>query len=471
MSDWKLRLYHHLPPLLRNGVASMRGYQLRRWRYGPETERLVAEALERDTWSPDQWQTFLEDKLARLLHRAVTQVPYYRDRWSRRRQAGGKASWEYLENWPILDKEPLRQHPRAFVADDCNIKKLMHLHTSGTTGKPIDLWLSRETLRAYYAIFEARLRRWYGVSRFDHWAILGGQLITPVEQTRPPFWVWNRGMNQLYMSSYHLAPQFLPHYLEALERHQIRFIHGYASSIYALAQEIVRSGYQPPQMRVVVTNAEPLYAHQREIITQAFGCPVYETYGMTEIVTSASECKHGQLHLWPDTGHVEIVGDGDPLVAPGNIGALICTGLINGEMPLIRYRVGDRGWLSHKNSACKCGRTLPVLAGIEGRDDDTLYTTDGRRVGRLDPVFKSSFAIQEAQIIQESLHRIRVRYVPDANSSAKDDEAIIQRLRERMGPVDVTLEAVDSIPRTSNGKFRAVICNLSPEERRQVEQR
>ena len=38
--------------------------------------------------------------------------------------------------------------------------------------------------------------------------------------------------------------------------------------------------------------------------------------------------------------------------------------------------------------------------------------------------------------------------------------SIVSRLQDRMGKVDVILEAVEEIPRSANGKFRAVICNL-----------
>ena len=41
----------------------------------------------------------------------------------------------------------------------------------------------------------------------------------------------------------------------------------------------------------------------------------------------------------------------------------------------------------------------------------------------------------------------------------------IQRLRARMGKVEVTLEVVQQIPRASNGKFRPVICTVPARER------
>ena len=462
-----LTLYHRFPPPARNLAATLRGYYLRSWRYGPETERLVEEALERERWSPEQWRRWQEEQLAYVLHRAATQVPYYRQQWSERRRRGDQASWEYLENWPILQKEPLRAHPQAFIADDCDIRRMFHEHTSGTTGKPLDLWWSRETVRAWYALFEARWRRWYGVSRHDRWAILGGQLVVPVSRSQPPFWVWNGALHQLYMSSYHLSPATIPSYLQALRKHRIVYLLGYTSAVYELACGALDLGRDDVTFRVVVANAEPVYPYQRDAIEQAFRCPLRETYGMAEIVVAAGECEAGTLHLWPEVGWVEILASQSP-VTSGMSGEIVATGLFNADMPLIRYRTGDCGAPGSGEANCTCGRTLPVLSGLEGRTDDVLYTRDGRWIGRLDPVFKAHLPIREAQIIQETLDRVRVRYVPADGFSAADGRSIVERLQQRLGDVEVILEATAAIPRGPNGKFRAVICQLPPEERERV---
>lgn len=462
-----LPLYHRLPYPLKVLAASFQGYCLRRRRYGAATERLVAEALERESWTAAHWQAWQGERLARVLNRAATQVPYYREQWAQRRRQGDQVSWEYLENWPILEKEPLRANPQAFVAEDCNTKRMICLHTSGTSGKPLTLWRSYTTEQAYYALFEARNRRWYGVSRHDRWAILGGKLVTPAWRRRPPFWVWNAGLKQLYMSSYHLAPDLIPHYLDALVHYRIKYLWGYTSSLYALALEVLRLKRQDLPMTVIITNAEPVFDYQRQAIAQAFQGPVRENYGMAEIVGSASECQNGRLHMWPEVGILEVLDHGRP-IAPGDMGDLVWTGLINSDMPLIRYRVGDRGAGLARQEQCACGRRLPSLAKVEGRVDDILYTMDGRRIGRLDPVFKGQLPIQEAQLIQEALHRIRVRYVPAPGFATKDQQSIIGQLQARLGPIQVILEAVPEVPREPNGKFRAVICRLSPEEQEQL---
>ena len=182
MTDTLLKAYHGLPAPLRSVVASLRGLYLRCSRYGSGTERLVEEAFDRETWTANQWKAWQEERLAYVLHRAATQVPYYRERWNVRRRRGDRASWEYVENWPTLEKETVRDNPRAFVADDCDPRRMFHERTSGTTGTPLNLWWSNDTVRAWYALSEARCRHWNGMSRHDHWLMIGGQLVVPVSQ-------------------------------------------------------------------------------------------------------------------------------------------------------------------------------------------------------------------------------------------------------------------------------------------------
>ena len=140
-----------------------------------------------------------------------------------------------------------------------------------------------------------------GVSREDRWAILGGKQVVPFGQTTPPFWVWNQGLGQLYMSVLHMRPDFLPAYVDALRRYRIEHIYGYSSSVYWLAVSALDTG-ATMQLKIAVTNAEPLFAWQRETIQRAFRCEVVETFGQTEKICAASQCEQGKLHLWPEAG-------------------------------------------------------------------------------------------------------------------------------------------------------------------------
>src|SRR5690606_19254799 len=124
-----------------------------------------------------------------------------------------------------------------------------------------------------------------GISRKDRWAIVGGQLVSPIEQRTPPFWIWNSVLRQLYLSAYHLAPDLLSAYLDALRQYRITYLFGYSSGLHALAEAALSLGRTDIRLAVAVTNAEPLLDHQRDVIAEAFRCPVRETYGMAEVVT------------------------------------------------------------------------------------------------------------------------------------------------------------------------------------------
>ncbi len=461
-TDVLKRVYDHLPAPLRSLAATARGYQLLRWRFGPESEQLIEAALERERLTPDQLRAWQEERIAELLHRAATRVPYYRDYWTDRRRHGDQRSFERLEHWPVLTKDTLREQPLAFVADDCEPKRMFPVQTSGTTGKPMRLWRTRAANRAYYALMEARIRRWNGVSWTDRaWAILGGQGVVPAGRTAPPYWVWNGAMHQLYLSANHVSPESAAAFHGALEHYRPTHLIAYASSASALAHELTQSGLEYRGFKAVIANSEPIRPSQRAAMTKAFGAPVRETYGMVETVAGASECAEGRMHLWPDMGMVEVFDDSeDQLVAETAPGRLICTGLVNPDMPLIRYLVGDRGSLASAGEACACRRSLPILKSIEGRSNDLLLAPDGRRVYWLNPVFYG-VPVREAQIIQEELRRVIVRYVPDATFDDASGATIAARLRERLGDVDVRLERVAEIPRGPNGKFKAVVCQVA----------
>jgi phenylacetate-CoA ligase len=183
---------------------------------------------------------------------------------------------------------------------------------------------------------------------------------------------------------------------------------------------------------------------------------------MAEIVCGASECAAGTLHLWPEVGVLEVLDEEVEIqVTAGQPGRLVATGLLNDAMPLIRYELGDRVALGPAGLPCTCGRLLPQLASVEGRADDVLLTTDGRRVGRLDPVFKADLPLREAQVVQEELDHLRVRVVPAAGFGDKHARQIRERLLQRMGAgIHVSIDLVERIDRDAAGKFRAVVSRL-----------
>lgn len=454
-----LQIYQRLPGPLRSVAASVHGTRLYRQRYGRETDRLVREALAREHWDSAAWDRWQKERLSQILRAAATDVPYYRQLWRDRGAAGDAETWESLEAWPVLRKERVRSAPSSFVSDAYDRRSMNEDHTSGTTGTALELWQTREATRTWYALHEARTRGWHGTSRHDRWGIVGAQRVVAVDRTQPPFWVWNAGLRQLYLSAYHLAPWSVEAYLEAIRRYRVRHLVGYTNSLVVLARA-AQDRHTGLDLKVVITNGECLGAAQREILETGFGCPARETYGLAEVVCGASECEHGNLHLWPDAGVLEVLDEQDRPVEPGTVGRLVATGLVNPGMPLIRYDTNDLGRLAEDGFVCACGRTLPVLREVLGRSDDVVVTRDGRQLVQFDGFFDASFHIMEGQIVQEDYDRFLLRVVPA--EGWRDDESVrlAEALRQRVGQADVRVETVERIERTWAGKFRIIVSEV-----------
>jgi phenylacetate-CoA ligase len=457
-------IYEKMPPPIQSILASIHGYSLRRWRYGTDIERLVNQAIERQTYTSEQWKTYQEERLSFILHRAATKVPYYRELWSKRRQNGDRTSWEYLENWPVLEKEKIRENPKAFIADDKKPEDMYHSCTTGTTGKPLELWSSGETEKFWYALVETRWRRWNGVSLFDRWALIGGQPVVPSMRKQPPFWVWNSASKQLYLSTNHINKKNLPYYIDALKKYRIQYIIGYPSVLFILANHLCKNNCLDFPVKVILTQSEPLYSYQREAIEEAFQCPVRDTYGMCEKVMGASQCNSGRMHIWPEVGIVEVL-DGNFSRKTEGIGDFVCTSLINPDMCLIRYRLGDCGSIRWLDEKCSCGWTLPIMECLEGSSDDILYSQDRRFIWWLSDKVFNDIPIIEGQIIQKTFSQIKVVLVPASGYTDEVSSTLTSRIQNIMGSVEVIFEKKEQIPRGLNGKFKTNVCTIPHSER------
>ena len=122
-----LSLYHRAPAPLQTAAATTRGLYLRSWRYGEETERLAAEARERETLPAARWKEIVESALERTLADAASRVPYYRAHWTERWKRGGGGSHERLECWrPALKDltDYLEREPDAPDLDDVRVRMM-----------------------------------------------------------------------------------------------------------------------------------------------------------------------------------------------------------------------------------------------------------------------------------------------------------------------------------------------------------
>jgi hypothetical protein len=83
---------------------------------------------------------------------------------------------------------------------------------------------------------------------------------------------------------------------------------------------------------------------------------------------------------------------------------------------------------------------------------------------RFDTVFKGT-NICEGQVVQEQIDSFCIYVVPGRDFSSHDLTKIEHNMKLHVGNVRIKVSPVAVIPRTESGKFKAVICKLSPDEK------
>jgi phenylacetate-CoA ligase len=271
----------------------------------------------------------------------------------------------------------------------------------------------------------------------------------------------------VYLSSFHISPETARSYVDALNSHRPALFTGYAGAFYNLAKvclaESLALEYRP---KAIVLVGERVTPEMAKTISSAFGARVWEEYGCVENCLLATQCEAGGLHVSSDVGIVEILDEDDRPVGPGVEGRVVCTSLLNGVQPLVRYELGDVAvWRKDK---CPCGRDqFPLIGEVVGRIGDGLVTPDGRFVDKVHTIFTGVEHIHRGQIVQESLDKIVLNVVPAPGFSEVDRLTLVRRIAERIGAVQIELRLIPEIPTTRAGKFKMVISHLPDKVRKE----
>ena len=104
---------------------------------------------------------------------------------------------------------------------------------------------------------------------------------------------------------------------------------------------------------------------------------------------------------------------------------------------------------------------MPVVDEICGRVEDVIFGSDGRKMVRFHSLFLDINGLIAAQIIQETILKIRIKLVVENNFSKNNENVILKRLHSQLGNrINVQFDYVNEIEKNKNGKFKAVINNI-----------
>jgi phenylacetate-CoA ligase len=450
-------VYARLPVFAQNLAASAYGWREARVRFGPEFRRRLDALTASDRWSRADMDAYQDEQVALLIRHAYEHVPFYRERM---RALGltpaDVRSRADLPKLPVLTKEEVRANLPRLKAANAPPKALRHSHTSGTTGKSLDFYVTDRSLAFQWAVWW-RHRRRFGLEFGMRHANFTGKLIVPPSQRKPPFWRWNRAFNQALLNMQHITPDKVGAIVDFLGRHDFVFWGGYPSIIHALVRTAMEAGVKLERgPRIIDTGAENMLDVQRRDIEAFTGALLTDQYGFSEGCGNASHCERLAYHEDVEYGVLEC---GDPETLPdGRVrGTILATGFACPEFPFIRYEVGDAGVWEPGGHLCPCGRQHRILARIEGREDDYVLTPEGGRVMRFDYVFKDTHNVRECQVVQERLGEVVLKVVRRPGYSAADERFIVSEMHRWISPtLQVRFDYVDEIPRDRTGKFRAV---------------
>jgi phenylacetate-CoA ligase len=231
----------------------------------------------------------------------------------------------------------------------------------------------------------------------------------------------------------------------------------YPSAAVLLAEER-RAGRLRFSPAEVWTGGETLSDSMRAFVTDIFGCAVVNSYGASEFLPIASECRCGSLHVNSDWALLESVDDEGRPVPEGRIGTrTLLTNLANHVQPIIRYDLGDRTRILQRR--CRCGSALPVVE-VEGRSDDVLrLPASGGEVSVLPlavtTVLEEEGGLFDFQLVQQRRDRLLLS-TPMVDRDGRD---ALRAYLARQGVAGVRIACRAGVPgaRDRSGKVRRVV--------------
>ncbi len=361
-----------------------------------------------------------------------------------------------LDTWPLLTKDRVRASPRAFQSGSgwFAVKD----STGGTSGAPLPLARSLSSIACQQACIDLMVQKLGADPRRARVAVLRTEDIKAPDDLEPPFWVYAASGRRLILSSNHLNDATVGAFARELHEFAPDVLFTYPTAVESLCMHLERAGIELLVPRVHCAS-EVLHEQVWRYVADRLSCTVLDQYGQAERVAHAWAMQPGDYRFVAGYAHVELepVGTEDGHVLYEIVG----TSLWNLSMPLIRYRTGDLIRVPHEWGARELEElTLGVrsFGGVLGRDGDILITPAGTRVIGLSHFQRHVDNIVRIQIIQETLHHVRILVLAQAGYSARDERRLMENVRGKLpASMEVRVERAEKLERTAVGKTPFVI--------------
>ncbi len=417
-------------------------------------------------WTPEELARFQLRQLNAVLAHAFATVPLYRERLAACGYVPGIALDETaFRQLPLLERSEVQARGTDLASAEVppGHGSVQESRTSGSTGMPIS-FLQTEVTQFFWRGFTLREHLWHRRDPRGKLAAIRPDRNAPAD-TGQKFSGWGVPVGLVYEtgpSSVLHSRTPIDRQVEWLREENPDYLITLPSNLLALAEEFRARGVRLPKLRQVRTFGETLRPEVRTVCAEAFGVSVADVYSAQEVGYIALQCPEQEhYHVQSEGVLVEILRDDGRPCAPGETGKVVITTLHNFAFPLIRYVIAD---YAEAGAPCSCGRGLPVIRRILGRERNLCTYPDGRRFY---PTFSASVwshvaPIRQIQMIQRTRELIEVRLAMQRPLEAAERIELTRVLQKALDyPFELVFTIMDEIPRGPGGKYEDFISEVA----------
>ncbi len=429
---------------------------------GHKEIRRCMEELEKTEWlTRYELEEIQLEKIQRLVSYAYENVPFYRQRYQREGiHPQDIKSLKDFQSLPFLTRDDVNNNLKLLVSSVYQGSTYEYT-TGGSIGHPMRFIMDKSSLMECSAV-ETRCRGWYGITPGDKIAWVWGN------QKDFPSWNWRSRLRaqirrRRYLNSRTMDDLKMRDFAEMLSRWKPDMFRAYPTALYIFARYLKEHKLPSIRPKLIEVCAEKMTHHQRQLFEHVFQATIADGYGSWESGIIAYQCPEGSLHVI-ENRYLELVSGGQ-VVPPGQMGDIVVTPLNQYAMPFIRYKNNDVGIIDPTD--CRCGRGMPVLREVVGRDCDLLVNPDGKVIHwtSVDDVVEKIPEVYRYQIYQPDQQHLEVRLLCKQKPNAiKLETNIRNELQPYFGKkMQISVKMVDHIELTAAGKHRFIISEVKPD--------
>jgi phenylacetate-CoA ligase len=407
-----------------------------------------ARMLRSQYWAPEKLHRYIEASLARSLNAAM-RIPFYRERLGDVAPLPGE-----LGSLPILSRAQIPLLSNSVLAlHPSQTNVVISGRTSGSTGMPVAFLYDA---RHQASRFAARVR----YLRENGWSPIRRSvwfMSTSAESTD----AWFVRNGRFFGARFASHNGDLEQQAEWLRKQDPSYLYAFPVNLDGLARVFESQRWRLNSLRRIFSGSEVLEDSLRQRLRRVFGVEVSDNYGSSEAFL-AWQCPDGSYHVNSEHVILEITDEHGHPAPPGVMGRVLVTTLQNHLMPLIRYEIGD--YAIAAEGSCRCGRTLPLIGKILGREVNLFVDGSGKRFVPW-PLFRPLRArawIAQFQIVQSGVGRFAVHFVSDRDLSVQDEAEITNHFETITGgPATIEFQRLEHIARAPSGKFMMAVSEVA----------